>query len=238
MASGTPLSELLLMLKAEIGDSLTTGVNAANDPLYRRLLSNKQKWLAHEYDFPNLQAEATVSLTQGTRFYTFPTSISRDRPVLVEALEGTNFWIPLEYGIGAEQFITYNSDLGQQGFPIFRWQFNNDGSTPLTTLDRIEVWPIPNQTTSLRITGQIVLPALVQDTDKAVLDDMLIVLFTAADYLARNDQPDAQLKLAEAQRLARQLSFTLPRKLSTFKIGGGSPGTTRGVRRIHIQAQA
>lgn len=228
MAYGTLLSELLLMLKAEIGSSMTANVAVADDTVLKRLLSNKQKALVHEYDFPNLETKATQSIA--ARYGTFPTTVSRDRPFHVQ-VKWNGLWVDIteDYGIDEEQFTQYDSDDGDTGDPIRRWQFNNDGSvTPASlTVDRYEVWPVPATAQSIRFVGTMVLPPLSADTDKAVLDDMMLVLFVAADRLMRYDQKDAAAKLAQAQGLAARLSTSLPRREPVFKLGGSGGMATR-----------
>jgi hypothetical protein len=232
MAYGTLLSELLLMLKAEIGSSLTTGVAMSDDVVLRRLLSNKQKALIHEYDFPNLNVRAEQAIA--AQYGTFPATVSRDRPVLVE-VDQDDVWVPLDYGIGAEQYLQYGPT--ETSDPIRRWQFRNDGSvTPASlTLDRFEVWPVPASSQQVAFTGTMVLPPLLADTDRAVLDDMMLVLFVAADRLRRYDQKDADLKLGQAQQIAGRLAATLPRSEPVFCLGG-SRGMATEPRLTKIRA--
>ena len=71
---------------------------------------------------------------------------------------------------------------------------------------------------TLRLRGVKTLSALVALDDTADLDDQLVVLFSAAELLARQKSGDAQLKLAQAnahfQRLKARLSKTDPIVLS------------------------
>lgn len=227
MAYGTLLSDLLLMLKAEIGSSMTANVAVADDTVLKQLLSNKQKQLVHEYDFPNLEVKAEQAAT--ARFLTFPTTVSRDRPIKVEVSWGKWVDITDDYGIGPDEYNVFDSAAGETSDPIRRWQFSNDGSvTPASlTVNRLELWPVPATSQNTRITGTMVLPALSATTDRAVVDDMMLVLFVAADRLMRYDQKDAAIKLAQAQQIAARLTATLPRRDSVFKIGGSSGTATR-----------
>ena len=74
----------------------------------------------------------------------------------------------------------------------------------------------------VRIHGIKNLGGLINDSDKADLDDQLIVLYSAAEMLARQKQADAQNKLAQAQAHYNRLKARLA-KTETFVIGGGEP---------------
>lgn len=212
MSLQTTLANLLVMVKAEIGNALTAGIATADDAALRVLLSNKQKWLAYQYDFPDLELKVTQSIA--TRYGTFPVTLDLNRPVIVET-KWTTFWHELGYGIDAQEFMFYDSDTGATADPIRKWQLHGmDGSGNRT----YEVWPIPTASVSVRFTGQIPLPALAIDADKAALDDMLIVLFVAADRLMRTNQADALSKKAQAEQLAVALSRTSPKRNSVFSL--------------------
>ena len=66
------------------------------------------------------------------------------------------------------------------------------------------------------------LNGLIAETDKADLDDQLIVLYASAEMLARQKQADAQNKLAQAQAHYARLKARLS-KTETFVLGGGEP---------------
>jgi hypothetical protein len=81
--------------------------------------------------------------------------------------------------------------------PIQNWRWSEEG--------QFEIWPINVQGQSIRFTGQRALDPLAAGTDTADLDDLMLVLFVAADILARSKQADAKLKLdAATLRLAQQ----------------------------------
>jgi len=209
------LSEILKMTKAEIGNSITSGVGVADDAVLRVLLSNKQKWLSYQYDFPDLERKVTVSIAASTRYSNFPVaSLDINRPVIMET-KWTTYWRELQYGIDASEFMFYDSDLGRVADPIRKWQLHGiDGSGNRT----FEVWPIPASDVQVRFIGQCVLPALAVDADKAALDDLMLAMFVASDRLMRTNQNDAQAKLAQAQQLAISLSRTLPKRDSVFSL--------------------
>ena len=213
MARGTTLANLLLMLKAETGQVMTAGVGEAEDTRLKYLLAQQQQWLAAEFDWPFLERTGDVLFAAGDRTGTLPTTLDYERPVRVVALD-SDVWRPLVYGISPEEFIVWNSDEAETADPILKWKYATD-----TTF---EVWPIPATATTVRFTGQKELSRLTETTDTADLDDLLIVLFTAAELLAGQKQSDAQAKLVRAQARLNTLKSAYPKANSTFVMGGGS----------------
>ena len=115
----------------------------------------------------------------------------------------------------SEQFNTHDSDQNIKSWPIE----NYDSYYSSTSVQQIEVWPIPSQAGSsttgegtLRLEGIRKLSPLIALSDTADLDDQLIVLHAAGELLQRQKSADAQLKLAQAQahyaRLKARLSKT------------------------------
>lgn len=202
MARQTALSVLYSMLQARLGANANFTVT---DSRYYQLLALKQQWLANEYDFPFLEDRFDVAVGPQSRYLTLPTvdnqgvttAMNLERPYKVEVF-WNNLWLELDYGIGSKEFNYLNSD--QPGIimdPVQRWRWS--GQT------QFEIWPINSTATKIRFTGQRVVNPLVVAGDLCTLDDQTIVLFVAADILAKGKQPDAELILRQAQeRLARQ----------------------------------
>jgi hypothetical protein len=211
MARGTTLSTLLTMLKAELGYSLTVGT--ADDARLKQLLAHTQTWLAGEYDWPYLKRTGDVALAVADRTGTIPTTLDTNRPMQVSSLD-SDTWVPLKYGITAQDMTIWNSDDDQVADPILKYQYATD-----TTF---EVWPRPATATTVRFAGMKKLATLTGDSDTADLDDLLIVLFCAADVAAGQKKADAGAKLARAQRRLQTLQAALPKPYQTFKLGGGA----------------
>jgi hypothetical protein len=94
--------------------------------------------------------------------------------------------------------------------------------------DQMEVWPVPAQAGFLRVIGRRALKPLVDDTDVSTLDGTLLVLFVAADILARQKSEDARVKLTAAQRYLRNLARRqTANKRTPFILGGGMISTSR-----------
>lgn len=227
MALNTTLANLLVMLKAEIGNALTAGIATADDAVLRVLLSNKQKYLSYLYDFVDLELRVAVTATAATRTFNFPTSLDVNRPVKIfTKLTVQDLWRPMDYGVDEPELSLFNSDAGVTADPIRKWQFYGvDGSGNR----KVQVWPIPTTDQYLLVDGQIVLPSLAVDSDKAAIDDLMLVLFVAADRLTRTDQSDASTKLQQAQTIAVSLSRTSPKRDPVFSLGGDRYGQRRSM---------
>jgi hypothetical protein len=86
-----------------------------------------------------------------------------------------------------------DSELNERRDPVCAWEFFED--------NQYEVWPMPATNTGiLRFTGIQKLPPLREDADRAVLDDRLIVLYAAGEWLQKAKDPSAAsvLQMAEA----------------------------------------
>lgn len=200
------------MLKAEIGYSLTAGVATAEDARLKVLLATTQKWLAADFEWPFLKRTGDVLLAAADRTGTIPSTLDPESPLQVHA-KHLELWHPLTYGIGPEDMGVWDSDEDETSDPVLKWQFATD-----TTF---EVWPRPETATTVRFTGMKKLSTLTDDAHTADLDDLLIVLFTAAELLANQKQGDAQAKLSRAQARLAKLKATYQKPVQNFVLGGG-----------------
>lgn len=207
MARGTTLANLRSMLKAECGNY--SGTNTARDAELNVLLSNMQKRLSTEHYWPFLERHWDVDVAPGQQYISLPTTtagdpeqevsqINLDQLPTVKTLYTTQYW-PVTYGIDEDEYNTFNFALGQTSDPIQRWRLATNPNEPEDP-NQFEVWPVAGTQQTLRFTGERAILSMTADSDTADLDDILIVLFVAAEILQRNKQPDAQLKLAAAQR--------------------------------------
>lgn len=226
MARGTQLASIREMLKAELGYSQDS---TTQDRELNLLLSNKQKFLAGEFDWPFLQARWDLTVPAGTRYIALPltqggptgqqSAINFERPVLYEVKYSLR-WQEIHYYIGSEEYNFLDSDRnGMVMNPIQRWRFATDSSEQ-SDADQIEVWPIPSIPQTTRFTGQRTLLDLVADNDVADLDDLLLVLMVAAEKLTRMKLPDAQLKTALAQERMQRVRAVYPTKQTSTVLGG------------------
>ena len=228
------------MLKAELQYSLDSTATG-KDTALNQLLSNKEQWLASEYDWPFLEHRWDITVNAGNRFLTLPTqesssgdegasvAINFEREVRVE-VKYNNKWWPLDYGVGAEEFNIFDSDGTttpvQPMDPVMRWRFATDTSEGANP-NQFEIWPVPVTTQIIRFTGQRALLTLSADADKADLDDQLIVLFTAAEQAAINEMASAQLLAQRAQERLKKVMGNYPSRDRRVVLGRSDNRFTR-----------
>lgn len=215
MARGTALSTLVEMVKAELMADIDDAVAPGGDATIKLQLAMQQKWLALRYEWPFMEDEAEVSLVAGTRLYTLPTTLDFAKPVKAECYWG-ELWNEVQLGIESVRDYNFlNPALNQRSDPVERWRMFRDSSTL-----KFEVWPIPATAGTFKFTGQIVVPALAADGDTAILDDILIVQFTAAKLATRMKQADAPALLAQANETLKQIRAGYPKPPVMFNYSG------------------
>lgn len=232
---GVALSTLRTLLKAELKEAQLT--NTALDAELNTMLASGQRQLADKWDWNFLKDRWDANAA--SRYVDIPTAnlrgasstINFTRPLLVERKWNTR-WEKIEYGIGSEQYNHLDSDLGRQQDPIQCWQVDtNTGDA--TDPDEFEVWPIPVNAQTVRFTGQRSVRALAVDADKADLDDLLIVYFTAAEYLSQRRQENAGMVLKKFTDLLVSLRSGYPGVESPpLILGGNRSGRRENVKII------
>jgi hypothetical protein len=231
MARNAQLSRLVSALRAELGRStnISTGVDDIEG--LKQTLQRTQETLYDDYDWPFLRQVFTpIPLSAGQRYYDFPANLNFER------IEEVAFWFNLqpikaERGIGFENYRIFNSDSDIRSDPAQRWDVRWDD-----TKEQIEVWPVPSGSgQTLQFIGIRKLRPLVDNNDVADLDDKLIVLFAAAELLARQKSADAQLKLAAAQQRYARIKSRMVGGSSSIRLGMGrstAPPLNRATVRI------
>jgi len=199
-------------LRAACRISLNPAHNNQNRDTQIIALQQKQEFFWNDFAWPHLRVERTLDLAAGQRFYDMPDDLDIRRISKIEIrMDGA--YARLHPGIDAGNYAVFDSELDARSWPIQRWRISED--------DQLEVWPIPDEnfdTTTLegrmKITGIKNLAPLIEDADRADLDDRLIVLHCAAEYLAATGAKDAQFKLDQANALYLKLRGQLmPRKV-------------------------
>jgi len=216
---GKTLEKLIDDLRAETRLSLNPAHNANDRELQVKHLQRTQEWLWDDYDWPHLRVERNVPIQAGQRYYDFPADLALDR---VEKLEyfADGAWCRLQPGIEGAHYSMRNSELDEREWPPRRWRLSEN--------EDFEVWPISDrafdpatQDGQLKFTGIRNLKKLVDDADRADLDDRIIVLFAAAERLAAVGAKDAKLKqdmaLKRFARLRGELQIT--RRFRMFGTG-------------------
>lgn len=235
MARGKTLLKLLQDLRAEIRASGNAAHNASAREGQIVLLNRVQEDIYDRHDWPLLRIERPLDVQAGQRYYDSPPDINIDRLECIEVRYGQQ-WCPLHYGINADHYSAWDSDLDERSWPVERWQIYED--------EQIELWPVPAANADtvsldgrLKITGIRKLTQMVADDDIAMLDDRLIVLYAAAETLAASGAKDAAAKLDAAMKRERMLTSNMS-KIKTFSLSGNDSDTgwkPKGPPRVHYR---
>lgn len=216
MARGIQLQELIAKLRSATGRSQSIAVGVAELDNLKFELAAMQEFLYDEYDWPFLNVERSINIEIGQRYYDLPEDLDYDRLNCVK-LRRNGIYTDVERGITFDDFSIYDSNIGKQSAPLLKWDIRNIGGT-----EQIEVWPISSEPVSLHFFGTLKLPRLTQDEDRAVLDDQLIVLYTAADMLARQKSADAKNKLDKANARLLKLRANSQAASKMVQVGLGN----------------
>lgn len=165
--------------------------------LLSSFLIGAQKYLFRRYDVLRTERFFTWTMTQGVRYYDLPGLDTSEcakkldpRKVTWVGVQHANVWYELHAGIAPQLY-----SLQVQGFPT-RYEIRQC----------IEVWPAPSDSDfKLRIKGRFELEPFAADTDKATLDDELILLLALANAKAHYGQPDASLYLQQFEQTMMKL---------------------------------
>lgn len=242
MARGEQLQVLRTMLRAEVGHSTMVAAGVDNVPALNQKLYRCQVMLYDAYDWPFLREIFPITLQAGQRYYDFPASglggstfgLNAER-VEEAAIDYSGRPVPIDKGIGFEQYAQFNSDNGDRASPARRWDLKRTSDAA----EQIEIWPVPTDNTQIfSLKGIRALRPLVADTDVADLDDILIVLTAGAEITARENKKDAALMRAAAAKRLDQLEGRLvgPSRMITMS-GSSANQSNLGKTVIRIGSQ-
>lgn len=224
MARGATLIKLLNDLRAEARLSMNTAHNAQDRDRQVIMLQRKQEWFWNDFAWPHLRVDRFIEVANGQRFYDMPNDLDIDRIQKIEIKADTAYQ-PLHWGIDAEHYAAWDSELDQRSWPPRR--------VKITENEQLEIWPISDsdyvsasQEGRIKVTGIRRLRPLIADNDEADLDDRLLVLHCAAEMLAAQGAPDAQVKIDQANTLYAKLRGGLMPRRTIRMFGSGSPDRT------------
>src|SRR3990167_4503178 len=109
MPRGVTLNNLITQLRYAIHESGDSAQGQNMREMHRALLQRKQRALYIEYAWPFLKTHANIDLEAGQRYYDFPSDIALESVSDVTLMWGASE-IPLDRGIGQEQYAQYDSD--------------------------------------------------------------------------------------------------------------------------------
>ncbi len=219
------LGDLVTRLRLEAGysSSSATGLNQRDQLVY--LLNRAQEELQLDYDWPGLVIDRNIPIVVGTRYYAYPADLPFEN-ITNAWLVHTTLYEELCWGIGPEQFAVWNSNTGFRSWPIQRLMHNADSGL-------FEVWPVPSEAppatatteaAAIRLRGTKLLTPMVADADLCVMPATAVVLFAAAELLAREGAKDAGLKVDKAREYLRRLRVRQSKNKPLIMGSGGGRG--------------
>lgn len=222
MARGVTLEQLVYNLRSEVGHSTNPAVSRSTRGRFINLINRVQRRLYAGYQWPFLNIERDIMVQAGSRYYDFPADIDMDRTVRVEVKFG-GLWQKVGYKITNVEMNEFDSDADVRNSPVWRWDYFLEDNSQVP---QIEAWPVPAENAdtetlenALRIFGTQKLSELVNDADTCLIDGDLIVLYSAAEILAKMRSADAQAKLENANTLYTTLKGRATPS-EPFKVGG------------------
>jgi hypothetical protein len=227
MARGRQLSQLLDALQAEAGMSLLPASATSSKDHRIQLLNRVQDRLYKAFDWDFAFVKRDVAVTAGNRILNLPTDLELERINEAWISNGPdgNDWRPLGFGIGEAQYRSIQEN--ERGMPQ-TWSPAED--------DKFEIWPSADASYRVRFRGAKRLPLMVNPSDRAVLDDTLIVLFAASEMMKRQKLLDSEDKLREATlHFTRLRAMNGGTKRSPFVMGGGTSGLVGDAHRRPVQ---
>lgn len=213
MARNVTLAKLVEEVRAEIGASPNVSQGIGSVPALEQTIRRNQERLYHEYNWPHLIIERDEPMVTQGRYYTFDADVNFER-ILAAHVRYSDTWRPLEYGFDSMIYNRHDPDRGEFTDPVERWR-HYEGN-------QYEVWPVPttNNLQTVRFRALRYLNPLLANTDKCDIDSTLLVLYSAAEILARLKAEDAENKLALANQHYRMIRGNFD-KVQAFTMGGG-----------------
>lgn len=209
MARNKTLEKLLTDTRAEARLSLDPAHNVQTRDSHINLIQREQERLWEDFAWPHLRVERFIPLQAGQRYYDTDAALMEDgstpaQQIPIDRIERIEIksdgqWLPMETDIRAEHYAAHDSALDERAWPPRRWKISEN--------EEVEIWPIPDtdadptdQYGYLKIIGIRALRPLVENGDRADLDDRLITLYCAGALLAAAGAKDANIKLEAASR--------------------------------------
>ena len=225
MPIGTALSVLRKATNAEAGEEMDETISPARVAVNNQLLNNMQAFLVNQHAYLLGKVRQEFNAVVGQQYYDIPTGIDMDRLQAPQFINIANFRYRLGRGITQEEYNIFRSDLGVRSTPVMRWDLvnvqQNDNSYKL----QIELWPIPSVAQVFKLSGTLPvgLTQMVNDADTCVIDDVVLIYFTAAKIAAKHGGADASALLSMAQAALQSVRGSQESKYDVFNISGGMP---------------
>lgn len=215
MATGAQLADLIKEVQYELGHNVSTTVGQNFRDHIANRIRREYKRLYEDFTWPHLRAWVDLPLVAATKSYQLP-SLGGKQIKLGDLQEVFVKWggvyTPLHRGIEIDDYNALNSDDGQSADPAAKW-------APVDET-HIEVWPLPASAGSLRFLIKKPFVQMAIETDTCALDDDVVVLFAAAEYMLRQGSKEAQAVMLRAEQRFKTLRQRLQTGANKVNVGG------------------
>lgn len=214
MARGTAFSELILQLRAELRRSQSPAVGVEDLASLKQTLNRNAQVIAMHSDWPFLLKKfPRITLNAGQRYYDLPAGLDLERITAARVKYGGSFY-DLFRGIDFDDYQSFDPEENERSSPALKWGTQFDDSA---NREQIEIWPLPDSSAQyLYFEGYQRADRMVSDDDICLVDDDVVVLFSAAELLAPVDKDGAKAKQDLANEQLRKIGIRV-------SIGEGSP---------------
>lgn len=230
MARGTAFSELVSQLRDELGRANSASVGVSDLSSLKQTINRVYESVYDEYDWPHLRKHFTrTTLSAGQQYYDFPDGLNYER------IESARVWynsIPIDIrrGITVDDYAAYDPAADERSDPALAWDVKYTGSG-----EQMEIWPLPaSSTQKIQFTGLQSISTLVDDADTCLIDDKLVVLFSAAQLLRRQKSEDAETVLSLARARFQTLRRRSKGAQEPVRMGLGDSGRQRSANRTTV----
>tara|TARA_R110002020_G_scaffold73888_2_gene189482 strand:+ start:434 stop:1054 length:621 start_codon:yes stop_codon:yes gene_type:complete len=165
------------------------------------VLRRTQRELYMDFDWSNMIINEEVAVPPGAKI--LPALTKTDYTQINSMwTKQSGRWVELVNGITPNHYSEYNSLADERASPVRNYRYDE-------AEQGIELWPIPDEDTSVLVRGQMILGPLDEPTDTSTLDATLIVLFAASEIAAGLKKENAAMKQQKAQAYLRGINRNL-----------------------------
>lgn len=195
MSTGATLADLIAEVQFELGHSTTLTIGQQFRGHITHRIQREYERLYRDFSWPHLRNWIDFPTVAGQKLYDLP-DVGAD-PLTIEDVREVytnwgNIFNPLGRGIEIDDYNAFNTDLGAKSDPALKWEPRSETS--------IELWPCPaSAVQTIRLKALKPFKQIVEETDVCLLDDKLVSMYAASEYLMRQSSKDGPAVMARAQ---------------------------------------
>lgn len=221
MSTGATLADLIASVQLELGHSTSLTIGQQFRAHLTHRIQREYERLYRDFSWPHLRSWIDVPTVAGQKTYNLP--LVAALPLTIEDLREVytkwgNLFEPLTRGIEIEDYNAFNTDAGAKSDPALKWEPRGETA--------IELWPCPASAAQvLRLKALKPFSQMLAETDLCLLDDKLISMYAAGEYLLRQSSKDAPAVMQRAQlhyTTLKQRYQTNVNRVQLFQEGRGA----------------